>query len=335
MLDRRKRLCLPQQGEYAYMATAEAMRNAGMDEGARLIVISILLIISVLSTSMFIATSVNKNKTQQELNQIKAQLENKEDYQSLYYSAIDENSKLLNDAEENDKLKQEIKDLKDKYDVPEPKVAYLTFDDGVSSNTDKILDILKQKDVKATFFPNWRSGEENAEKYRRIVNEGHTLGNHTYNHEWADVYKNPESFRQSVTSLNEKLKEITGQDITVFRFPGGSNNTIHKSYVDNEYANGKLISEAIKILHELGMEYYDWNVDSGDASSRTPLAKDKLVSNVVNGARQNTIYVLMHDTRAKPTTVEALPEIIDGLRAKGYEFKALTSDTATYQFIKS
>ena len=78
---------------------------------------------------MFIATSVNKNKTQQELNQIKSQLENKEDVQSLYYSAIDENSKLLNDAEENDKLKQEIKDLKDKYDVPEPKVAYLTFDD--------------------------------------------------------------------------------------------------------------------------------------------------------------------------------------------------------------
>ena len=70
------------------------------------------------------------------------------------------------------------------------------------------------------------------------------------------------------------------------------------------------------------MEYYDWNVDSGDASSRTPLAKDKLVSNVVNGARQNTSYVLMHDTRAKPTTVEALPEIIDGLRAKGYEFKS-------------
>lgn len=210
------------------------------------------------------------------------------------------------------------------------KIAYLTFDDGVSKYTNDILDILAKYNVKATFFPNWRSGITDYQaKYKRMVDEGHAIGNHTYSHEYKDVYSSLDGFISEVTKLNDKIEDLTGYRPTIFRFPGGSNNTVHKSY------NTNIIQPAISALADMGMEYYDWNVDSGDAASSKGASKDTIVKNVLSGATYKKIVILMHDTNTKGTTVQALPEIIEGLIEKGYSFGVLTDGSApVVQYVK-
>jgi peptidoglycan/xylan/chitin deacetylase (PgdA/CDA1 family) len=208
---------------------------------------------------------------------------------------------------------------------PTRKVAYLTFDDGISDATNDILDILKEYNVKATFFVNWkdwRSGYK--ETYKRIIAEGHTLANHTNTHEFDSVYDDMKGFEKEVMDLHNNVKELTGYEMTVFRFPGGSN----ASYV------GHLGKEPHKLIHDLGYEYYDWNVDSGDASGHN-VDKNKIVKNVLNGSKNyKTAIILMHDLgyKYKRTTVEALPEIIEGLRDMGFSLEALSSDVKPTQF---
>jgi len=204
------------------------------------------------------------------------------------------------------------------------KIAYLTFDDGTSENTNDILDILAEYGVKATFFPYWKGKTEN---YKRMVNEGHAVGNHTYSHEYDEVYSTAEGFEEQITTLNNKIASVTGYTPTIFRFPGGSNNTVHKNY------NKDIMNQAFDVLEELGMEYFDWNIYCGDTDS-TPATKEQIVNNVMNGVASNEKnkitkqVILMHDLYNKKTTVQALPEIIEGLIAKGYSFGVLTDDDA-------
>lgn len=215
------------------------------------------------------------------------------------------------------------------------KFAFLTFDDGVSKHTNMILDILDEYGVKATFFPNWKGS--GIEKYQRIVNSGHTLGNHTYSHNWDTLYKIYEGqtasdkadfFFADMEKLQAKIVETTGYLPTFFRFPGGSDATIRNAE--------DVIPAAIPQINAAGLIYCDWNVDSGDASVRT-LEKDKIVKNVLNGVKKSNgelrspAIILMHDTADKSTTVEALPEIIEGLIAKGYTILPLSSDVPVVQ----
>lgn len=204
------------------------------------------------------------------------------------------------------------------------KYAYLTFDDGVSKYTNKILDILKEYNVKATFFVNWHSGCD--ELYERIINEGHAIGNHTYDHKYGTVYASVSSFKDEVTKLQNKIENLTGYKTTLFRFPGGSNNTVYKKY------NSDVMPGVLTAIHDLGYEYYDWNVDSGDASTSAGLSADEIVSNVLNGATQKKAIILMHDTATKKTTVDALPRIIEGLINKGYTLLPLSSAVIPTQF---
>ena len=212
------------------------------------------------------------------------------------------------------------------------KICYLTFDDGVSANTDRILDILKKYGIHATFFPNWHSGETAAARYKRIVAEGHTLGNHTKSHDWDSVYGNPAGFADEVIGLSEKLYNITGVYPNVFRFPGGSSNTKYNyradaAWKDTYKGERKLFQADINTLYAAGFQYFDWNVNSTDAdNSLTP--KSAIVKAVLNGCRNKTrAVVLMHDLGSKTTTVEALPEIIDGLTEMGFTFEILTDTT--------
>ena len=200
------------------------------------------------------------------------------------------------------------------------KVAYLTFDDGVSKYTNEILDILAKYNVKATFFPNWKGNSD--EKYKRIIDEGHAMGNHTYSHEYADVYTSLDGFISEITKLNTKIAQATGYTPVIFRFPGGSNNTVHRNY------NTEIMQQAISALSDLGMQYYDWNVNSGDADSSKGASKDTILSNVLARSTMDKAVILMHDTNTKGTTVAALPEIIEGLIAKGYSFGTLLDPDA-------
>ena len=222
--------------------------------------------------------------------------------------------------EEKNKAELLLIEEKKKLEHPNIKIAYLTFDDGPSDNTNRILDILKANDIKATFFVNGHPTYKDL--YLRIKNEGHTIGNHTYVHAYDKVYKNPTSFFTDVDNLNNYLQSIGIEKSNVLRFPGGSNNT-----VSFKYGGETLMNKITKEVVNRGYQYYDWNVSSGDASAKM-LNKNQIVNNVLNGARgKNEAVILMHDTKPKITTFEALQEIINGLKAQGFSFKKIEKET--------
>ena len=202
------------------------------------------------------------------------------------------------------------------------KKIYLTFDDGPSSNTDEILDILKAYDVKATFFVVGKTDEASKKAYRRIVEEGHTLGMHSYSHSYADSYDSEEDFQTAMKKLQEYLYELTGVWPRFYRFPGGSSNTV--SNID--------MQKLADWLTDQGVTYFDWNVASGDAVSRE-LPAETLLANCLAGIRnQQSCVVLMHDAANKDTTVEALPEIISEIRLQeDAVFLPITDDTVPVQ----
>lgn len=199
--------------------------------------------------------------------------------------------------------------------------VYLTFDDGPSPNTTKILDILDQYGVKATFFTICSPGEENEESLKRIVSSGNTLAIHSVSHEYSQVYASIDSFKEDVLGMQQWLYEQTGVTTWFYRFPGGSSNKV---------ANCD-ISDCINFLNEQGFVYFDWNVSSGDASAKC-VDKDTIVQNVLSeiGSREEYV-VLMHDAGAKTTTVEALPEIIEYLQANDYMILPITANTKPVQ----
>ncbi|EEG77072.1 polysaccharide deacetylase family protein [Dethiobacter alkaliphilus] len=199
--------------------------------------------------------------------------------------------------------------------------AYLTFDDGPSNNTLAILDILAEENILATFFVIGNNQSDNPDAYRLIVEAGHVLGNHTYSHDYDYIYDSPENFMDDLLKLEEFLYAETGVETNIMRFPGGSSSQMAQDVSGYNIIVEDLIPEVI----EQGYDYFDWNVTSGDAVSRTPPAED-IVDNVLSGADSvsGDIVVLMHDSQHKTTTVEALPQIIEGLRQRGYQFEVLS-----------
>ncbi len=184
--------------------------------------------------------------------------------------------------------------------------VYLTFDDGPSSGTDEILDILKEYDVKATFFVVGKTDDISVAAYKRIVEEGHTLGMHSYSHRYSQIYASKEAFVDDLDKLQEYLYETTGVWSRFYRFPGGSSNT----------ASRVSMSELEDYLSEQDITYFDWNIVSGDASGYS-LSADTIYNNCVSRLNQyNEAVILMHDSQDKHTTVEALPRIIEAIQAR-------------------
>ena len=196
------------------------------------------------------------------------------------------------------------------------KIAYLTFDDGPSENTYNILDILDRYKIKATFFVNGKEGAASEERYKEIVNRGHSIGMHSYTHDFGQVYESMESFSQDTERIHAYIQNITGVDTHLYRFPGGSSTT-----------RTTHILEYIDYIGTLGYKYFDWNVSSGDAAT-VSLTADAIVENVMNGVTgHNRVIVLMHDSAARDTTVEALPTIIENLINEGYEILPIVETT--------
>lgn len=202
---------------------------------------------------------------------------------------------------------------------------YLTFDDGPSCYTDDILDILKQYNVKATFFVVGKTDEESLAMYQRIVDEGHTLGMHSYSHKYQEIYQSVESYAEDLNKLQEFLYDTTGVWSRYTRFPGGSSNRV--SSVD--------MSELIMYLKEQGIQYFDWNISSGDAAAGT-VSVQTIVDNVMRDIeKHDTVIVLMHDAAGKETTVEALPIILEKLlQLQDTSLLAIDDETVPVQHIK-
>jgi len=204
-------------------------------------------------------------------------------------------------------VKEKIAELDKGY-----KVAYLTFDDGPSRNvTPKILDILSSYNIKATFFVVGKQAEKNPDILKRIHDEGHAIGNHTYSHSYGYIYKNVNNFYHELQVTEEVFKNILGEDFetNIMRFPGGS--------------FGAKKAPFRKFVEENGYTYIDWNSLNGDAEGQH-IPADKLVKRFKSTfANQQTLVILMHDADAKETTVKALPVIIDFLIDRGYQFATL------------
>ena len=184
--------------------------------------------------------------------------------------------------------------------------VYLTFDDGPSIYTNEILDILNQYNVKATFFVVGKEGNNTEEALKRIVEEGHTLGMHSYSHKYLELYESMDSFAEDFEKVRDYIYQATGVESVCYRFPGGSSNTVSK--ID--------MHDFIDYLDSQGVEYYDWNVDAGDGGGKR-LSTAALLENCTDSIdSRETSIVLLHDSAEKPTTVEALPDIIENLLAR-------------------
>ena len=201
--------------------------------------------------------------------------------------------------------------------------VYLTFDDGPSENTDKILDILDDYGVKATFFVQGKTDSKSKDRMKRIVDEGHTIGMHTYSHSYGRIYESLESFSEDVTKIGNLIYDATGVDTIFYRFPGGSSNTIA----------GSKIGDYISYLNDNDIVYVDWNVASGDAAS-PELSVDAIVENVMSDVvRYKTSIVLLHDSDTKGNTLKALPILIEKLRGADAVILPIDSETSLIQHV--
>lgn len=181
--------------------------------------------------------------------------------------------------------------------------VYLTFDDGPSSNTDEILDILKEYDVKATFFVIAREEEQFLPMYQRIIEEGHTLGMHSYSHKYGEIYASEQDFWTDLEQLQDFLYQATGKWPRFYRFPGGSSNRVSRT--DMQTLTQQLIEQDLK--------YLDWNISCGDATGAR-LSASQIADNVTRNVLQyETAVVLMHDAADKRSTVDGLRIILERL----------------------
>lgn len=203
--------------------------------------------------------------------------------------------------------------------------VYLTFEDGPSENTAEILDVLKEKGVQATFFVTGQEGEEAHELYKRIVEEGHTLGMHSYANKYSTLYQSEDNFKEDITKLSAYLFGITGVEPKYYRFPGGSSNQITNVPMEN----------LIHYLNQEGLVYYDWNVSSGDSTTNA-YTTDEIVANVVNDVvKYKTSVVLMHDAKDAAISAETLSALIDELIAMDAEILPIDEDTSVIQSVKA
>lgn len=224
-----------------------------------------------------------------------------------------DSQKATNTIEKNKVEEKKHEIVLNPYKSDGKKVAYLTFDDGPSSNlTPQILDILKKYDIKATFFLIGKMANKNSDLVKRENDEGHSVCIHSYSHDYNHIYSSTENFLADIKKCEMVIKSILGEeyDSKLIRFPGGA--------FDN-----KKLDHFKEVIKKAGYRYIDWNALNGDAEANY-VTVDKLILRLKEtAAGQEHLVILMHDAPAKETTVQALPSIIEYLKNEGYEFKTL------------
>lgn len=287
------------------------------------------------------SSATELQKVQEKVSEMEKELDKITDSNSSLKEKLNkaekENSSLI---KERNSLKKQNSSLKNKVtgtasktskpstsktsSVPKGKrVCYLTFDDGPSDNTLKILNILDKYNVKATFFV---IHTKKMNYVKKISEAGHTVGLHTYSHQYKQIYASQTAYFNDLKKISDEVKKLTGKESKVIRFPGGSS---------NRQAKRGFMTSLSKAVEKKGYSYFDWNVDSLDASGNNVSYTKIRDSVLTSAANKNSICVLMHDTEAKKSTVTALPKIIEGLKKQGYTFEALTTKSAGYHHTAS
>lgn len=227
-----------------------------------------------------------------------------------------EERKLICDPEYQDKLAAGMAEGIDCYF--NPKTMYLTFDDGPSAeNTSAVLDILKEHNIKATFFVIGENVRRHPEVARRIVEEGHTIGIHCNRHVYDEIYESVEAYLADFQEAYDAVYEVTGAEVKLFRFPGGSINAYNKEVYED------IIAE----MTERGFVYFDWNGSLEDAVSKS--TPEQLVRNAVESTLgRKKVVMLAHDVISN--TVDCLEELIDSFPE--YKMEPLTEEVKPIQF---
>lgn len=290
----------------------------------------------VLSMILIICLFVLLFHTRCQVNELKAQIENglSVNISDLYVDnsemsgVLSSQVPLYSDMEGYEPVTPAASGISDEENLAESTdvhKVYLTFEDGPSEHTAEILDVLKEKGVQATFFVTGQEGEAAHALYKRIVEEGHTLGMHSYSNKYSTIYHSEENFKEDITKLRAYLLGITGVEPVYYRFPGGSSNQITNVPMEN----------FIHYLNREGMVYYDWNVSSGDATMNA-YTTDEIVANVTEDVvKYKTSVVLFHDGKDAAITAGALESVIDALSAMNAEILPITEDTSVIQAVKA
>ena len=196
----------------------------------------------------------------------------------------------------------------------EEKVIYLTFDDGPSKKVlPKILDILKEKNVKATFFMIGKEIHGKEDILERVYKEGHSIGLHSFSHERNKLYSSNKSFLNEMLKTQELINKTIGICPKILRFPFGTNNMTYK-----------LTPSMVSLLHDNNFKIYDWNVDSGDGANPNGSASSYIKN---SKSSKNNIILLMHCADINKNTIDALPSIIDYYKSNDYTFKTINENT--------
>lgn len=235
----------------------------------------------------------------------------------------------LQKAEQTNHLQPSVADMEDKDQTEENdeneqvRKVYLTFDDGPSKNTEKILDILDEYEIKATFFVTGKLDDASLKRYEEITRRGHTIGMHSFSHKYDEIYESVEAFEQDLEKIRKLILEKTGQTCSLYRFPGGSSNQV----------SGLNMEKFIQVLNKKDITYFDWNAECGDASSNQYSAAE-MVDNVMKDVvKYHTSVVLLHDAEDKPNTLKALPVIIRKLQAMDAQILPIDENTTVVQHV--
>ena len=212
-------------------------------------------------------------------------------------------------------------DLAEHPDFSAERMVYLTYDDGPSVNTEKLLDILKEENVKATFFVMGGNSDYEREILCRIVEEGHAIGVHSYSHKYSKIYKSVDAFLDDFNTEYNIIKVTTGVEPKIFRFPGGSVN----SY------NAKIYQNLVDEMSGRGFVFFDWNAVSDDSLGN--ISKDRQLAKLKSKVGKYRILMpLMHDAKQNTTTPEVTREYIKILKENGYNFGTLNETIPPVQF---
>lgn len=197
------------------------------------------------------------------------------------------------------------------------KTVYITFDDGPSVNTFKALEILQKENVKATFFVLGNQAKSHPDLINTMKNQGHAIGNHTYNHNYHDLYSGFQEFWSQIKQTEEVILGITGERPQLIRAPGGT-----FDHFDNTYFN---------LLKQAGYTVMDWTIDSGD-SKRRGVPASEILKDSTKDLKSSQIVLLLHDGGGHRESIKALPGIIARYKAAGYTFAKLDETVKPVQF---
>lgn len=195
--------------------------------------------------------------------------------------------------------------------------VYLTFDDGPSDNTPRVLDVLDRYGINATFFVTGHEPDK-AHYIKDAYDRGNSIGLHTMTHSYDQVYASEDRFFSDLEAVGNLVKEQIGFVPYLTRFPGGASNTISANYCPG------IMTALTQDVPARGYQYYDWNVSSGDASGTNVPVETLVASSCVEG--YTNVMLLFHDSSTKDTTPDALPQVIEYYRDRGYRFEPITRE---------